>query len=253
MPEYLAPGVFVEETSFRQKTIEGVSTSTTAFIGPTRFGPESGEPPLLTGFSEFERIYGGIDQLQFTNEEATHNYMAHAVRAYFEEGGRRLYVSRVVDTAAVRASATISDSPSVIDFEARHRGVAGNFGVTLIFKVGENILGETPQDPTQPLSNDTVPILRGVRAGDHVMAAESGSPEGERELYEVEDFIESGRNTFRLRAADPTSPDEALGLDQFGSVHLLTVSVITGKLGIFGDEQSWEDLNFRANHTQSFF
>ena len=30
MPEYLAPGVFVEETSFRHKPIEGVSTSTTA-------------------------------------------------------------------------------------------------------------------------------------------------------------------------------------------------------------------------------
>lgn len=32
MPEYLAPGVFVEETSFRQKSIEGVSTSTTALL-----------------------------------------------------------------------------------------------------------------------------------------------------------------------------------------------------------------------------
>jgi len=39
MPEYLAPGVYVEETSFRAKSIEGVGTSTTAFIGPTRKGP----------------------------------------------------------------------------------------------------------------------------------------------------------------------------------------------------------------------
>ena len=30
MAEYLAPGVYVEETSFRARTIEGVSTSTTA-------------------------------------------------------------------------------------------------------------------------------------------------------------------------------------------------------------------------------
>lgn len=36
MPEYLAPGVFVEETSFRQKAIEGVSTSTTGFVGSGR-------------------------------------------------------------------------------------------------------------------------------------------------------------------------------------------------------------------------
>ena len=32
MPEYLAPGVYVEETSFRSKSIEGVGTSTTAFV-----------------------------------------------------------------------------------------------------------------------------------------------------------------------------------------------------------------------------
>ena len=63
MPEYLAPGVFVEEVSFRPKTIEGVSTSTTGFVGPARFGPVEGEPPLLTSFADFERIYGGLDRL----------------------------------------------------------------------------------------------------------------------------------------------------------------------------------------------
>ena len=31
MPEYLAPGVYIEEVSFRSKSIEGVGTSTTAF------------------------------------------------------------------------------------------------------------------------------------------------------------------------------------------------------------------------------
>ena len=31
MPEYLAPGVYVEETSFRAKSIEGVGTSTTIY------------------------------------------------------------------------------------------------------------------------------------------------------------------------------------------------------------------------------
>ena len=44
MPEYLAPGVYVEETSFRSKSIEGVSTTTTGFVGPTRYGPVADEP-----------------------------------------------------------------------------------------------------------------------------------------------------------------------------------------------------------------
>ena len=48
MPEYLAPGVFVEEVSFRAKTIEGVSTTTTGFIGPARTGPVHLEPDIVT-------------------------------------------------------------------------------------------------------------------------------------------------------------------------------------------------------------
>src|SRR6185437_791015 len=95
MPEYLAPGVYVEEVSFRAKSIEGVSTSTAAFVGPTRFGPTDGLPALVTSFAEFERIYGGLDPLEFAGESLpTINYMAHAVRAFFENGGKRLYISR---------------------------------------------------------------------------------------------------------------------------------------------------------------
>jgi hypothetical protein len=33
MPEYLAPGVYVEETGYRSKAIEGVFTSTGGFAG----------------------------------------------------------------------------------------------------------------------------------------------------------------------------------------------------------------------------
>ena len=42
MPEYLAPGVFIEEIPSRLRAIEGVSTSTAAFVGPARRGPVPG-------------------------------------------------------------------------------------------------------------------------------------------------------------------------------------------------------------------
>ncbi len=96
MPEYLAPGVYVEEVSFRSKSIEGVSTSVTGFVGPTLYGPTEGEPELLTKFADFERIYGGIYPLKFDGDsEETTNYVAHAVRAFFDNGGSKLYVTRV--------------------------------------------------------------------------------------------------------------------------------------------------------------
>src|SRR6266849_5293076 len=98
MPEYLAPGVYVEEVSFRSKSIEGLSTTTTGFIGPTRYGPVDQPPPLLTSVGDFERVYGDRNQMNFNPTDPTslmHNYMWHAVNAFFVEGGQRLYVMRV--------------------------------------------------------------------------------------------------------------------------------------------------------------
>src|SRR5947199_10513119 len=100
MPEYLAPGVYVEEVSYRAKSIEGVSTTTTGFIGPARYGPIDLEPDVITSLGEFERVYGDRQQLHFKDDSGLdappiHNYLWHAARAFFEEGGRRLYVQRV--------------------------------------------------------------------------------------------------------------------------------------------------------------
>ncbi|WP_309623217.1 phage tail sheath subtilisin-like domain-containing protein [Novosphingobium sp.] len=107
MPEYLAPAVFVEETSFRAKSIEGVGTSTAAFVGMTARGPTASEdtdptPPLLTSFTDFERYFGGTDDLSIGGN-AVPNYLAHAARAFFNNGGGRLYVARVLGNTAARA------------------------------------------------------------------------------------------------------------------------------------------------------
>lgn len=102
MPEYLAPGVYVEEVSFRSKSIEGVPTSTTAFAGMTAFGPvrypggpKDGKPRLITSFADFEQVYGGLGTLRMSDEGERVSYLAHAARAFFMNGGKRLYVSRV--------------------------------------------------------------------------------------------------------------------------------------------------------------
>ncbi len=133
MPEYLAPGVYVEETSFRSKSIEGVSTSTTAFAGPTRRGPifdpdhprQEDMPELLTSLADFQRIYGGLGNLG-----TGPNYLAHAVKAYFENGGSRLFVSRVFQPNSISGCAvtpTLTDpTGETTRFVARFPGSAGN-------------------------------------------------------------------------------------------------------------------------------
>src|SRR5438034_776161 len=172
MPEYLAPGVYVEETSFRAKSIEGVSTTTTGFIGPTRYGPLDIEPDIITSLVEFERTYGGKERLEFDdgqgNITAIDNYMWHAARAFFEEGGKRLYVSRVysgIGSPEVLgySHARIDASPG-INVRARFPGRAGDARVTFTFNVGQNVLVD--EDPANP---GFQPGVRSLRDRDVVM------------------------------------------------------------------------------------
>ena len=155
MPEYLAPGVFVEEVSFRAKTIEGVPTSTTGFAGMTRFGPvhyedgpRSTEPLLVTSFPEFERAYGKLDLL---NAERV-PYLAHAARAFFLNGGQRLYVSRVftanADDDSGVAVATVppgaAANTATATWHARWPGSMGNVHVEVTAVRSRNILVRAP-------------------------------------------------------------------------------------------------------------
>lgn len=94
MPEYLAPGVYVEELSVQPKPFEAVPTSTTGFIGLCHKGPIK-RSTLVTSLAEFERRYGGGRRLRLAGGALGPNYTWHAVRAFSKEGGRRLYVVRV--------------------------------------------------------------------------------------------------------------------------------------------------------------
>ena len=96
MAEYLAPGVYVEETSFRAPSIAGVGTTTTGFAGPTLTGPVGDTPQLLTSFGDFANIYGGYDDLSLADTDVKNrNYLALSAKAFFDNGGSMLYVSRV--------------------------------------------------------------------------------------------------------------------------------------------------------------
>ncbi|HUE78379.1 MAG TPA: phage tail sheath subtilisin-like domain-containing protein [Sphingomicrobium sp.] len=147
MPEYLAPGVFVEEVSYRAKSIEGVSTTTTGFVGPARFGPLNIEPEVITSLVEFERVYGGRSQLVFEGSPVD-NYLWNAARAFFEEGGKRLYVSRIFNPANGDGIARPPESPPApIAVRARFPGEAGNGRVTITLQLSPNRLATTDDGP----------------------------------------------------------------------------------------------------------
>ncbi len=100
MPEYLAPGVYVEEISTGPKPIEGVSTSVTGFAGITERGPEDAR--YITSWLQFQRIYGEHLPVETT-------YMIHAVQGFFDNGGQRCYVARIVPESASLATGALGN------------------------------------------------------------------------------------------------------------------------------------------------
>ncbi|MCG3111981.1 MAG: phage tail sheath subtilisin-like domain-containing protein [Candidatus Manganitrophus sp. SB1] len=96
--ERLHPGVYIEEVPSGVRPIEGVSTSTAAFIGKTEKGPLD-RALMVTSFIEFQATYG-----TFQND----SYLAHAALQFFNNGGKRLYIVRVAN-GAVAADVAIAD------------------------------------------------------------------------------------------------------------------------------------------------
>src|SRR5947209_16127209 len=98
MPEYLYPGVYVEEVDTGNKPIEGVSTSTVGFLGVAERGPV--DPQLVTSFSAYVRWFGGYVK----EKGVTDRYLTYGVEGFFQNGGKRCYVTRAVASDAKTAS-----------------------------------------------------------------------------------------------------------------------------------------------------
>jgi phage tail sheath protein FI len=114
MPEYLSPGVYVEEIELGPRPIEGVSTSTAGFLGATLRGPEAVR--LVTGFEEFKRLYGGYLPVDESN-------LPFAVDGFFKNGGQRCFIGRITANGTV---AMVADHDGRIRMEALGPGEYGN-------------------------------------------------------------------------------------------------------------------------------
>ncbi len=108
MPEYLSPGVYIEEQTTGPEPIEGVSTSTTGFVGMTVHGPVAGLPQLVTSFSAFTRLYGSY--LPDTPTFHDYRYLPYAVKGFFDNLGQRAYIVRVPGTG----NATSNDGGALV-------------------------------------------------------------------------------------------------------------------------------------------
>jgi len=81
----LTPGVYVEEVDKGPKPIEGVGTSTCAFVGFAERGPVN-QPTFITNWTQFVNTFGGF---------IPGGYLAHSVYGFFNNGGATCYITRL--------------------------------------------------------------------------------------------------------------------------------------------------------------
>ncbi|MBJ6762773.1 phage tail sheath family protein [Myxococcaceae bacterium JPH2] len=105
------PGVYVEEIPSGVRTISGVPTSITAFVGRTRRGATN-DPVIVNGYGDFERVFGGL---------WLGSPLTFAVRDYFLNGGGQAIVVRLQKDAKA-ATFLLGTAP----FIAASEGTWGN-------------------------------------------------------------------------------------------------------------------------------
>src|SRR5215216_2966274 len=93
------PGVYIEEIPSGVRTITGVATSITLFIGWAARGPTD-RALRLTSFADYERQYGGLDR---------RTLLGYSVKQFYDNGGADAYVLRIADADAESAEASIDD------------------------------------------------------------------------------------------------------------------------------------------------
>jgi Bacteriophage tail sheath protein len=90
------PGVYIEEIPSVVRTITGVATSITAFVGYATRGPVN-EPRLVQSFTEFTRVFGGLSPA---------STMSYAVQQFFQNGGRDALILRTAHLTGAGTKAT---------------------------------------------------------------------------------------------------------------------------------------------------
>ncbi len=146
MPEYLSPGVYVEEVATGPRPIEGVSTSTTGFVGLTERGPVL--PRLVTSWPEYERWYGGY------LPRGT-SYLPFGVQGFFTNGGQRAFIARITGAGAGTASINLAAptgnaAPGVNNVLVVDAIGPGAWGNNLLVSIGPASVA----DPNSALTRD---------------------------------------------------------------------------------------------------
>lgn len=173
------PGVYIEEVPSGVRTITGVATSITAFIGRAKRGPVN-EAKTINNFGDYERIFGGLD---------LNSSMSYAVRDFFVNGGAQAVIVRLYH-ADTSEGADPPKTPLTVGNVAMEAAYEGAWGAYL--------RAETDTEVSEEVANNL-----GLTKGDLFnLTIRDASPGGQTEKYLNLSFKESLRRVDKVLEAE---------------------------------------------------
>jgi phage tail sheath protein FI len=103
VPATSYPGVYIQEVPSGTRTIVGVATSITAFIGRALRGPVN-TPVITTSYANFEQTFGG---------SWSQSYLPDAVRDFYMNGGGQAVIVRLYHASGQETPPLMPPTPTV--------------------------------------------------------------------------------------------------------------------------------------------
>ena len=154
MPATLTyPGVYIEEIPSGVRTITGVATSITAFLGRTILGPTN-EPGMINSFGDFERQFGGL---------GVKYPVSYAVRDFYLNGGSQAIIVRLYKEPATPGDAKASLTVDDLSLSAKSPGEWGKkLRATIDVEVPDEMRTRLGLSATDALFNLTIRLGNSV-------------------------------------------------------------------------------------------
>jgi phage tail sheath protein FI len=244
MPEYLSPGVYIEEVNTGARPIEGVGTAMAAFVGFAPAGPAN-TPMLITNWAQYVDTFGSLEEGGRRNPHLPGAYLSHSVYGYFLNGGGRCYVARVVPAAkggkdgdgkpaaaqlpgrSAKAIPSLSVAPKstpssdiTIDVSGPSGDDAGEGAFTIKFKMGDT---EETYENVSFARKGPKPVVETVNQASRLVT-----------LTELPGQGSVAERTPALGSYSIKAPDKATQLPALKSTHF--VGEVTDRSGIEGME-----------------
>ena len=146
------PGVYIEEIPSGVRTITGVATSITAFIGRAVRGPVN-QATTITSFADFERTFGGL---------SVDRPMSYAVRDFYANGGSLAVIVRLFSpffrdsTLATEAKTAAKSVSDAVEAAATAAGATLAKVTTAATKAAAAVAGTLGVSPAEIASSSSV-------------------------------------------------------------------------------------------------